>query len=214
MDPLDRRERASLCEKLDAGGPDAQTLCGGWNARQLAAHLVLREGHPAAVGIALRQLSGWTEHTQNSLADTDFRRLIDRIASGPARWSPLRLPGVAPTVNTFEFFVHHEDLRRAYPSWAPRLLAAADQEEFWRLLERRARLLLRHFPVGVELVSTFATTPNVRRVVAHHAHASVTLTGLPAELALYLHGRQAHALVELTGPAEATAKFEALSLSV
>jgi uncharacterized protein (TIGR03085 family) len=212
MDSLSRRERASLCATLEAGGPEAPTLCAGWNARQLAAHLVLREGHPAATGMVLRPLSGWTKHTQNSLAATDFSRLVHRVATGPPRWSPLRLPGVEPAVNTVEFFVHHEDLRRASPSWTPRVLAEPDEQELWRLLQRRARLLLRHSPVGVELATT--APPRANQFVAHQGGSPVTLAGLPSELALYLHGRQAHSLVELTGPAEGMTQFEALRLRV
>jgi len=209
MDSLLRRERASLCATLKAGGPDAPTLCGGWNARQLAAHLVLREGHPAATGMVVRPLFGWTKHTLHSLAATEFGQLVHRIAAGPPWWSPVRLPGVESAVNTIEFFVHHEDLRRAAPSWAPRILAQPDEQELWRLLQRRARLLLRHSPVGVELAA-----PNANRFVAHHGDPTVTLTGLPSELALYLHGRQAHSLVELTGPASGLTQFEAMTLRI
>ena len=38
-----RQERQALCDDLQAAGPDAPTLCVGWTARDLAAHLVLRE---------------------------------------------------------------------------------------------------------------------------------------------------------------------------
>ena len=209
MDSLLRRERASLCATLEAGGPDAPTLCAGWSARQLAAHLVLREGHPAAAGMVVRPLSRWTKHTLDSLATTEFGRLVHRVATGPPRWSPVRLPGVEQAVNTVEFFVHHEDLRRAFPSWTPRVFAEPDEQELWRLLQRRARVLLRHSPVGVELA-----TPSADRFVAHQGGSSVTLTGLPSELALYLHGRQAHSLVELTGPADGTTQFETLTLRI
>ncbi len=214
MDALCRRERASLCATLESSGPDAATLCSDWNARQLAAHLVLREGHPTAVlGMVVPPLSGWTQRRLNSLAATKFALLIHRIATGPPRWSPARLPGVEPAVNTIEFFVHHEDLRRAGPSWTPRVLGEPDEEELWRHLQRRARLLLRHSPVGVELVG--GTDPARRRhFVAHRGGASVTLTGPPSELALYLHGRGAHSQVELTGSADATKQFAALDLSV
>jgi uncharacterized protein (TIGR03085 family) len=210
MDSLSRRERAALCATLEAADPDAPTLCGDWNARQLAAHLVLREGHPAAIGMVVRPLSGWTKDTIDSLAAAEFGRLIHRIATGPPPWSLLRLPRVEPLFNTFEFFVHHEDLRRASPSWTPRVLGENDEEELWRLLRRRARLLLRHAPVGVELVT--GTDP-ARHFVAHRGESPVTLSGLPSELALYVHGRGAHSHVQLSGPADATKQFAALGLS-
>ncbi len=45
-------ERAALCDMFEAVGPDVPTLCDGWTARDLAAHLVVRERRPdAALGI-------------------------------------------------------------------------------------------------------------------------------------------------------------------
>lgn len=38
-----KRERLLLADLLEAAGPDAPTLCEGWNARDLAAHVVVRE---------------------------------------------------------------------------------------------------------------------------------------------------------------------------
>jgi uncharacterized protein (TIGR03083 family) len=47
-----RDERLALCTLLDKTGPDAPTLCEGWNTGDLAAHLVLRERRPdAAAGV-------------------------------------------------------------------------------------------------------------------------------------------------------------------
>ena len=46
------QQRISLAELLLEVGPDAPTLCEGWTARDLVAHLVIREGRPdAAIGI-------------------------------------------------------------------------------------------------------------------------------------------------------------------
>ena len=39
-----QRERAALVETMRTVGPDAPTLCGDWTTRDLAAHLVVREG--------------------------------------------------------------------------------------------------------------------------------------------------------------------------
>ena len=47
-------ERAALCDLLDELGPDQPTLCEGWQTRDLAAHLVVREHRlDAAPGILL-----------------------------------------------------------------------------------------------------------------------------------------------------------------
>ena len=51
--------------------------------------------------------------------------IVERVRTGPPRWSPMRLDAVDRLVNTVEFFVHHEDVRRARPLWSPRALGLA-----------------------------------------------------------------------------------------
>ena len=47
-------ERAALCDLLDELGPDAPTLCPGWDTRDLATHLFVRDREPKAwAGIAI-----------------------------------------------------------------------------------------------------------------------------------------------------------------
>src|SRR4051812_36111592 len=61
MTPFARRERTALRDTLRATGPDAPTLCEGWTARDLAAHVVVREHAPiGALGIWARPLAGYT----------------------------------------------------------------------------------------------------------------------------------------------------------
>lgn len=69
-----QRERAALVESLREHGPDAPTLCEGWTARDLAAHLVVRERRlDAAPGILVPQLAGYTERVQARVtASTDW----------------------------------------------------------------------------------------------------------------------------------------------
>ncbi len=120
-----RSERAALADLFDAVGPDAPTLCEGWRTRDLAAHLVLRESRPdAAPGIVVRRLAGWTDRVQQGLARSDWPRLVDKVRSGPPTLSAFGLPGVDRLLNTTEYFVHHEDVRRAAPDWAPRGIGA------------------------------------------------------------------------------------------
>ncbi|HBA95165.1 MAG TPA: TIGR03085 family protein, partial [Acidimicrobiaceae bacterium] len=49
---LAQAERAALCDLLLDVGPEAPTLCEGWTAAHMAAHLVLRERRPD-VGLGL-----------------------------------------------------------------------------------------------------------------------------------------------------------------
>ena len=84
-----REERLALCALLDKTGPDAPTLCEGWTAGDLAAHLVLRERRPdAAGGVIGGPLAGYTARVQNRIrARTPFPGLVQLIRSGPPRLS-------------------------------------------------------------------------------------------------------------------------------
>ena len=72
------------------------------------------------------------------------------IRSGPPRLSVMALPGMDERVNAVEFFVHHEDVRRAADGWEPRALGSGESDMLWDRL-RMARFMLRKAPVGVEL---------------------------------------------------------------
>ncbi|MBM4708683.1 maleylpyruvate isomerase family mycothiol-dependent enzyme, partial [Rhodococcus hoagii] len=77
--PYARDERHALVESMRAVGPDAPTLCGDWTARDLAAHLVLRERRlDAAPGIMVSALEGYTERVQRSIAAREWKRASRR----------------------------------------------------------------------------------------------------------------------------------------
>jgi uncharacterized protein (TIGR03085 family) len=195
-------ERVALCALLGDTGRDGPTLCEGWRTRHLAAHLVLRERRPlAAVGVIGGPLAGHTERVLASLADrTPYPQLVDQIRTGPPRLSPLRIPGLGERLNLIEFFVHHEDVRRAADGWEPRELRTGLTETLWHYL-RRARLLFRRVPVGVELVrDDLPDDPGQRvRITARALTPVVTVTGHPAELIMWSHGRTSAARVRLDG---------------
>jgi uncharacterized protein (TIGR03085 family) len=179
------RERRELCDLMDQLGPDAATLCEGWTTRHLAAHLVLREGRLDAVpGIVLPMLAGHTARVQQSIMRRSWPQLVAQIRSGPPWWSPLRLPGVGDRANTMEFFVHHEDVRRAQPEWRPRMADERRAQVLWALLGKAAGLLYRRSPVGVVL-----RTPQGWQRTARRAEHSVVLVGPPEELVLHAFGR-------------------------
>jgi len=208
---LAQRERAALADLLDAVGPDAPTLCAGWDTRDLVAHLVLREGHPAAIGIKLRPLAGWTERQQHQLASAPYPATVERFRHGPPAYSPMRLPGADAAANTFEHVVHHEDVRRAAESWTPRDLPADDERELWHHLTRRARLYIRRSPVPVRL-----DAPGFGAVSVGDTDdpAAITLSGTPSELVLYLHGRRAQADVTIDGDDESQRAWQRHALAV
>ena len=203
-----RDERAALCRLLDDLGPAAPTLCEGWSTRDLAAHLVIREHRPdAGGGLAGRgPLAGYTRRVQGKrAARTPFPRLVETLRQGPPRLSLFGLPGADELVNTVEFFVHHEDVRRAQPDWQPRTLDPGLADELWRRL-RSARFFLRRAPVGLEFAradtpapSGGQASPGHVRITAKARTPVVTVIGPPAELTMWAMGRTAAAQVRFDG---------------
>jgi len=196
-----RDERAALCDLLSQLGPAQPTLCAGWQTADLAAHLVLRERRPdAGAGVMGGPLAGYTRRVQDRLlARTPFAQLVEMIRNGPPRTSMFALPGVDERANMVEFFVHHEDVRRAQPAWQPRDIGTELADDLWRRL-RLARLMLRGAPVGVELVRTDAAKrPGRVRITVRARTPVVTVTGDPAELTLWTMGRTSAADVRLDG---------------
>lgn len=132
-----RGERRRLADLLAAAGPDAPTLCTGWRTRELAAHLLVREGRPdAAPGIQLPLFAGWTARVQAGYARRPYTELLARFRQGPPRLSPFVLPGVDELANTVEYFVHAEDVRRAV-AWEPQAVDPELAELLWRRLPLR-----------------------------------------------------------------------------
>jgi len=201
-------ERLALCSTLTEVDPDAPTLCAGWTARDLAAHLVLRERRmDAAAGIPGGPLARHTERVQQRLAErTPYPELIDAIRTGPPKLSPYGIPGVDERVNTVEFFVHHEDVRRGQPNWKPRELLPGLSDELWGRL-KLARFLLRKVRVGVEYAredepagdgSGGGAAPSYRMPI-HRGTPVVTVIGTPAELTLFTAGRRGAAQIRMDG---------------
>lgn len=198
MPSLAASERVHLVAALRTAGPGAPTLCAGWTAHDLAAHLVARERRPdSGPGILIPALAGWTEQVRRRYARRPFEDLVHLIETGPPRISPFALPGVDAVVNLTEHFVHCEDVRRAAPDWQPRELAPELSEALWKALSSRGRLLFRRAPSGIVLA-----TPDGRQTQVTSGPPAVTITGDPAELTLYAFGRREHAQVSLDGDAE------------
>jgi uncharacterized protein (TIGR03085 family) len=200
-DPLfDTVERRRLGELFDELGPDAPTLLEPWTARDLAAHLVLRERDDlAAPGLVVPGAWGrFAERRRTALARKDFPWLVATIRSGPPRGF-FRLGWVRRFPNLNEFFVHHEDVRRANGR-GPRTNSPEMDVALWHNVSRARWFLTRRLR-GAGLELEWAGTANTVR--ARRGEPAVRIVGLPGELLLYLLGRQGSAHVELIGPADA-----------
>src|SRR3954454_5549838 len=133
MEPMSRTERAALCNSALEAGEAAPTLCAGWTVKDLVIHLLVRERDPlAAPGILVPPLHGLTRRSERRLQPQDFSALVERVRGGPARWSLMALPPVDQLVNTLEYFVHHEDIRRAAPGWEPRELTDRENRTLFK----------------------------------------------------------------------------------
>ena len=115
--------------------------------------------------------------------------LVNRLRNGPPRWSPFRLRRVGEAGNGIEFFVHHEDARRAQPGWRPRELTPDVDQLVWSRTRRMAGIVLRKMPAGVELVRTGTGERHMARA-AKAGQPVMTLSGSASELLLYLYGRR------------------------
>lgn len=204
-------ERQEFCNLLDEVGPDVDTLCEGWTARDLAAHVVMRERRPdGAAGVILKPFAGYADKVQSQIADTEWGDLVDRIRTGPGKFSPMRLDALDRVANTVEFFVHHEDVRRMQDGWAPRELDDELTDDLYAALKRMGKLLVRKAPAGMVLEPTDGRPA----VTAKTAEPMVTLRGPVGELVLFLYGRQAHARIDLDGPADAVEALRSASFGI
>ncbi len=211
-----KSERADLCDLFDRVGPDAPTLCGGWNAHDLAAHLWIRETDPVGVsGIVAKPLSGLHERRVTEVKQRwPFSELVNRVRNGPARFSVFAIPGVDEGANTTEFFVHHEDVRRAGDTpQSARDLGPEVEEWMWRRLKLLARAWFRRVQVGVVLERLRSGDDDVPETIrAVTGSTIVTLVGQPSELIFFAHGRSV-AEVKLVGEPDAIDILMAADLS-
>jgi len=203
---LARRERAALCDLALDLGPEVPTLCAGWDAKDLVVHLLVRERRPlATLGIVLPPLSGLTERASRSYEHRDLTALVELLRS--PGWM-FAVPAVDKAANTFEYLVHHEDLRRAQPDWEPRTLSAEDTDAVWEQLGRVAGLFGRKLPVPTVL----HRAGTQQTIVAKKGDNPVVLTGDPVELVLFLFGRAATVGLEFEGSESAVGILRAADL--
>lgn len=213
MTDYSRVERLALCELFDQVGASAPTLCEGWDAYDLAVHLYVREADPmAGPGLMISALADTTARRMKRAKDRyGFAQVVDKVRNGPPRASLFAVPKLGAQINTSEYFIHHEDVRRAQPSYDVRVLPADQQEGLWKGLRLAARSMARKSPTGMVLARPDGTSVVAKRPTTL---GSVTVTGDPAELVLFCSGRQAVADVQLDGEAEAVEQLRNASFGL
>lgn len=193
MSGLARRERTELLALARRVGPDAPTLCEGWTTHDLLAHLWVREHVPAAVpGLVVPALHGITERRERSVRDQlGFEELLERLAVPPRSVTVAEDAG-----HLHEWFVHHEDVRRAN-GMGPRPSDVELERELWRRLRFAGRLLFRRArPVDLVLHGPGGASLHV---VPLARGGRVDVRGPVSELFLLAFGRGGAAQVTLDG---------------
>lgn len=189
-------ERARLADLLIQLGPDEPTLCEGWDTRDMAVHLYLREHNPlAAAGMFAPPLAGQLAKASAKAGERDYPELVRDWAAGPGRFNPVRY--IDPLMNTAEHFIHHEDVRRGDGVARPRDLSRAVEEQLYRALSSSAPRFLKNSTVPVILHPT--GFPRIvaadKRGVSLDGEGVLSVTGDVGELLLWVFGRD---VVELT----------------
>jgi uncharacterized protein (TIGR03085 family) len=208
-----RVERLALCDLFDEVGPDQPTLCEGWNTYDLAIHLHVREADPlAGPGIMLPSLAETTARRMaRAKAKYSFTEIVDKVRTGPPTFTIYSIPGLGHNLNTTEYFIHHEDVRRAVADFTVRDLPAEQQQGLWKQLRLAAKSMTRKAPSGLVLRLPDGTESVAKK---DNGDGSVTVTGEPAELTLFCSGRQAVAQVEFTGDPETIEELKTMHFGV
>ncbi len=209
MTTVAQRERAALADLFDRVGPDQPTLDAGWLTRDLLVHLLLRERRAdALISQSIPPLRRWYTAVRDSYERIPWPTLVQLFRGGPQWFSVVRVPAVDAGMNTAEFFIHHEDVRRGAPGWSVRDL----DDETTAALEKQAtglfaKLTLRKYTVGIRV--RFDTgNPTVVKT----GEPAVTVVGKPSEVVLWISGRDA-CEVDLEGSPDALDQVRAARVS-
>jgi uncharacterized protein (TIGR03085 family) len=216
-----KRRREELCDLLAGLTIEqwtAETLCDGWDAGDIAAHLIVREREPwTGPGLFLGGPFGeLTDRRRMAWKAQGRERLIAALRAGPPR-----LLSVGPLAGTqiIEDWIHEQDVRRGGADLATPTPDVPLRKMLWKAATRyAARTLSLDGDVIVELTDgTRSHRLQSRRFVPFAtptgAEPDVTVTGRPSELLLYAAGRDG-ADVTITGEDDAVGLLAANARTV
>ncbi len=201
---LAQQERQTLCDLLVERGPDAPTLCEGWRTNDLAAHLVVRERRPdSGPGLVWPPLAGHTDKVRNAVRDrTPWEKLVETVRRGP----PLVLRPFDGPMNTVEFFIHVEDVRRAQDGWEPRPISPELADALWARVGAGG--------MAKKVPATIVLSSPGRADKERGTGPRLTVAGEPGELTMFGAGRQGATRVEISGDADLAAQLRTAPLGV
>jgi uncharacterized protein (TIGR03085 family) len=201
---LVQQERTTLCDLFLDLGPEAPTLCEGWRNVDLAAHLVVRERRPdSGPGLVWPPLANYTEKVRCTVRDrTSWEDLVATVRRGP----PALLRPFDGVMNTVEFFIHVEDVRRAQAGWEPRAISPELADALWARVGAGG--------MAKKVPATIVITSPGRADKESGAGPNLTLAGDPGELTMFGAGRQGATRVDITGDAALATQLRTASLGV
>lgn len=185
-------ERTALAELLRRKGPDAPTLCQGWDTRDLAAHLFVREHRPGASLLSVLPGRNAVTTEFEAARERPYPELISAWEAGPGGLNPWRV--LDPVVNGVEHFIHHEDVRRGglnSPDQVEVRALGEDHElQLYRALKLFApRMLRTDSPVILQPTGLPRLVLHDRPGVSADGQAVVRVAGDVGELVLWVSGR-------------------------
>jgi len=213
-----RRELCDLLSGLTLEQWTAETLCAGWDAADIAAHLIVREREPwTGAGLVLGGPFGdLAERRRAAWKARGREALLGALRAGPP-W-PLTIGSLGAT-QVVEDWIHEQDVRRggaglSTPPPGPQL-----ERMLWGATRRfAARTLAVDGDVVIELTDgrrrhRLRSRRRLPVATSTDAAPDVTVTGRVAELLLYAVGRDG-AEVEVTGDTAAESLLAASARSV
>ena len=206
-------ERAQLAQALLDVAPDAPTLCEGWQARHLAAHVVLRERSPmVGAGIAVPALSARAEAAIARLADqaVDRGRLPGPGGAGrrQARALAPGLLGRGVRERRRVLRAHRGRPARSRPGPGPRARRRSSSTRCGRTCRAPPPDGCARSPSAS--CSSATTASGTTCATPKADYGTVVVRGDAGEIVLYLLGRGAAADVRVEGQADDVATIEAV----
>ena len=109
-------------------------------------------------------------------------------------------------MNTVEYFIHVEDVRRAQGDWEPRQISSELADALWARIGAGG--------MAKKVGATIVITSPGRADKQSGTGPALTLSGDPGELTMFGAGRQGAAMVEISGDAVLASQLRSATLGV
>lgn len=186
----ERQFTANTLSKLTPAQWKANSLCDGWTVEDVAAHLIVREGLIAPIGIIFQSLHKIHDYAIKRVEAKGHEYIIARV-----RKFPWYMPAV---VNVAEFYVHNEDILRGGLQLHRPAPSGEAAELLWKSLRGIAKVRSNMVADLGNLTLVNRQTGEEIAVRAKNSSKSTTITGDPGELLLFFYGRRRAARVKVS----------------